>query len=113
MAEDDASVRRVIVATLERAGYTVLVACNGREAVELALVTDRIDMIVSDIVMPVMDGIQAVSEIRERRPGLPVLLVSGHSRDLPRQELSSDICVLAKPFTSQRLTARVREIIDG
>jgi two-component system CheB/CheR fusion protein len=108
VAEDEPRIRELAGLTLGALGYRVLVATNGREAVELARKTDRVDLVVSDVVMPEMNGPEAVERIREIHPDAAVLLVSGYA-DEP---VADGIPFLPKPFTPATLAARVRELLD-
>ena len=114
LAEDDAAVRATVRRLLDEAGYTVIEAKNGGEAVA-RLDEDAehaIQLLVTDAVMPDA-GARDVIEIGQRiRPSLPILVISGHSAELvdPDGELGVD--VLAKPFTSEQLLRRVRAAID-
>ncbi len=110
LVEDDTGVRSMMRTALQKRGYRVLAAADGAEAIE----TERaqagpIALLVTDIVMPGMSGSTLAELLRERRPGLPVLYISGYpdAGDDPRESW------LQKPFAPGALTARVREILDG
>lgn len=83
IAEDETLVALAMAFILESEGYRVTVACNGVEAVE-ADVDDPADILITDMRMPVMDGAALIRAIRERRPDLPIIVVSGFSEHLPR-----------------------------
>jgi two-component system CheB/CheR fusion protein len=108
VAEDEPRIRELAGLTLGALGYRVLLARNGKEAVELARETDRIDIVVSDVVMPEMNGPETVDRIREVHPDAAVLLVSGYAD----QPVAEGIPFLPKPFTPATLAARVRELLD-
>jgi PAS domain S-box-containing protein len=115
LVEDEAMVRTLASATLRRSGYTVLEAGDGVEALELcAQFTGRIDLLVTDVVMPRMSGRQTAIEVLAVRPGLKVLYVSGYTEDsiVHHGVLDESIAFLEKPFTPAALAARVREILD-
>jgi PAS domain S-box-containing protein len=110
VVEDDPLVRSVSVRALRGAGYQVLVAASGAEATALAAHAGRIDLVLSDVVMPGMSGPEVVSELRRTRPGLRALFVSGYPQDAVAQRgvLEVGTELLAKPFTSAALLERVR-----
>jgi PAS domain S-box-containing protein len=115
LVEDEEAVRRLVRATLERRGYLVLVASDGPEALQAERQADRIDLLLTDLVMPQMSGMEVARRVREKRPGLPVLFMSGYTdRSLQETEqLPADVEVMQKPFTSTVLAARVRRTLDN
>jgi PAS domain S-box-containing protein len=116
VVEDDAPVREVTVRALRASGYQVLVAASGREALALEpAALDGLDLVVTDVVMPGLDGRTMADELRRRRPALRVLYVSGYTEDavIARGVLSSGMGFLAKPFTPATLLARVRAVLDS
>ena len=116
VVEDEPAVRRMTVDSLKRQGYEVHEAGNGRMALELALqLGGRIDLVVSDVVMPEMGGVEFVTELRQHMPRLPVLFLSGYSEEAIRRqgELQSDARLLQKPFDLHELHAQVRELLSN
>jgi CheY-like chemotaxis protein len=114
--EDDPQVRGVTVRALEGAGYRVLVAAEGAEALALARGrTEPLDLLVTDVVMPGLSGGAVAAELRRRDPSLRVLFVSGYARDALAQGEVSEAAAqfLPKPFTPSTLLERVRRILDG
>ncbi len=114
-AEDEDSVRAVATAALERAGYRVLAAANGDAAVAIARVfPGRIDLLVTDVVMPGMNGRELAATLQTVRPGLPVLFSSGYADDetLLGDLRTDDRTFLSKPFTARELVRRVRMALD-
>jgi CheY-like chemotaxis protein len=113
VAEDEPVVGDLILTTLRRAGYQVLAATDGRRAIELLDADDEaIDLLVSDVVMPHIGGIELVDLARARRPSLPIILISGYSADLlDRDAVREGVALLQKPFTAQRLTEVVRDTL--
>ena len=114
--EDEASVRDVTSKLLARLGYSVLVAVDGLDGFSVASAhTGRLDLIVSDLMMPKLGGIEAVARINVVRPDVPVLFISGFSEEaLQRRHGSVKMGrVLPKPFSMQELAAAVRETIDS
>ncbi|HSV72563.1 MAG TPA: ABC transporter substrate-binding protein [Chthonomonadales bacterium] len=115
VAEDDEVVCRLTVAMLENAGYTVVVARDGLQAVEaFEQRADQIDLVLVDIVMPGQSGRAVYDAVRRLRPDTPVLFASGYSYRV--QEMAdldpSGIEVISKPYRSADLLERVRELLD-
>ncbi len=112
LVEDDPTVRRLMSRVLLSLGYRMLVAADGREALEVAAAHHGIiHLLLTDLVMPEIDGLALADELVRVRPGLRVLLCSGYSdgdalanRNLP---------MLAKPYAPAMLAQRVRETLDG
>ncbi len=114
VCEDDARVRGIMVRTLEKAGYTVLFAGDGQEALKLAEAHDgAIELLVADVIMPVMDG-RALSEaLSGLAPRAATLYVSGYTADIiaPHGVLEEGMELLGKPFSRDNLLRRVREVL--
>lgn len=115
VAEDDEFVRGLTVCVLEEAGYNVLVACDGEEAVRIfARESGRVALCLLDVIMPKKTGRTAFEEMCVIRPGTPVLFVTGygyqalHSTALPPEEHE----VLQKPYEPRMLLRKIREILD-
>ena len=114
VVEDEAGVRDLACQFLKQAGYSVLEACHGVEALELAARhSGLIDLLLSDIVMPKMSGVELAAHLRAIRPDLKVILMSGYSEYSGRQAASipSDIRVLQKPFSMPLLGEAIREAL--
>ncbi|MDX2156509.1 MAG: ATP-binding protein [Hyphomicrobiaceae bacterium] len=112
LVEDEDSVRSFAVRALKRQGYEVLEATTGVEALELvAGETKPIDIVVSDVVMPEMDGPTMLTHMRKTRPDLKVIFVSGYPDDRFKNGLDPDaqFAFLPKPFTLPQLAAKVKE----
>jgi two-component system cell cycle sensor histidine kinase/response regulator CckA len=109
LVEDEEPVRRVAARCLERAGYRVLAVADGEDALRIAAATPRVDLLLTDVVMPGMSGTRLAEHLRAARPSLPVLFMSGFSRDLPESLAPPPGALLQKPFTPERLAARVAE----
>ena len=94
-------------------GYTVLEAGDGNEAMEVFTSQPRIDLLLTDLVMPVMGGRELVRVLREQGRSVPTLYMSGYTKDaVMRAELDPDIMVLEKPFSQDELAGKVREVLD-
>jgi two-component system cell cycle sensor histidine kinase/response regulator CckA len=114
VAEDDATVRHVVVTVLRRAGYRVLDAADAQHAVALAREqAGRIDLLLTDVVMPVMNGMELARQLRVQRPDLTVLYMSGYSDDaiVNRGVLDTGVQLLAKPVTPDQLLNAVAEAL--
>jgi two-component system cell cycle sensor histidine kinase/response regulator CckA len=102
IAEDEPAIRKLAGLALTSVGYQVLTAANGVEAVALFRSTpDRIDLVITDLRMPVMDGYQLVRLVRQTRPKAKVICMSGYAAD----GVPADVTFLAKPFTPASLRA--------
>jgi len=114
LVEDEASVRRLSRRALEGAGFRVLEAEDGRRALQLIADT-RPDVVVSDIVMPGMSGLELADRIAERYPEVPVLFVSGYADEAveSRPVRSAGRDLLWKPFRPQQLVERVRQLLES
>ena len=109
--EDEPLVLDLTATMLERLGYAVLVARGGREAIAIAEAHPwPIDLLVTDVVMPDLNGRELYAEVAKHRPGVGVLYVSGYSAEVlaPRGVIPSDVQFLQKPFAFAELAARVR-----
>jgi PAS domain S-box-containing protein len=115
VVEDDPLVRSVTRRTLETAGYQVVVARDGAEALERAGEPGAtFELVVTDVVMPGMTGAALARELAARRPGQKVLFVSGYSREVMAERGLEEEAprLLPKPFTATTLLARVRQVLD-
>jgi CheY-like chemotaxis protein len=114
VVEDDDAVRGLAVRTLRANGYDVVIAANGREVRDLGdEQVARLQLLLTDVIMPGLNGREVAEELRRRRPGLPVLYVSGYAADTFEGARADDSSgFLAKPFTAPTLLGRVREVLD-
>jgi PAS domain S-box-containing protein len=116
LVEDNQALRALARRILVSAGYTVLVAGYGQEAL-LALKRHKtpVHLLLTDVVMPGMDGNELARRCREIRPGLKVLYASGYTDDalLRHGVLEQEISFVSKPFTVAELTRRVREVLES
>ena len=114
LCEDDQIVRQSVVGMLEQAGYVVQAASQPDEALRrLATHDTPFELIISDVVMPGMNGLEFVARVREKRPAIPVLFISGYSQDvLLEQGLGAEqIDLLPKPFDYGTLIERVKRAL--
>ncbi|HEU4640973.1 MAG TPA: PAS domain S-box protein [Gemmatimonadaceae bacterium] len=116
LVEDDESVRSAIRRQLERQGYTVREAANGRDALALATSpAERIDLVLTDVVMPELSGRALVERLAVHRPELRAVYMSGYTDDeiLRRGMAQPGSTFLEKPFTFERLADVVRRALDA
>jgi two-component system cell cycle sensor histidine kinase/response regulator CckA len=112
LVEDEATVRAVAERALTRHGYTVLLAENGEAAIEILEREKRVDLMISDVVMPTMDGPTTARAAREMQPDLPILFISGYAEEQLRQSIDLPrVAFLAKPFTVQKLAEAARDTL--
>ena len=105
-------VRAVAERALTRHGYTVVTANNGEEALEVIDRGEEIALMISDVVMPGMDGPATVREARKSRPDLPILFMSGYAEEQLRKSIDFDnVAFLPKPFSVQELAEAARRAI--
>jgi two-component system cell cycle sensor histidine kinase/response regulator CckA len=112
LVEDEDSVRMVAARALTRAGYTVTAASDGDEGLDLVREGGEFDLVVSDVVMPSMDGPSMAREIRKLSPGLPVLFMSGYAEEQLRKQIDiENVEFLPKPFSVQQISDKVAEVL--
>jgi two-component system cell cycle sensor histidine kinase/response regulator CckA len=115
IAEDNEGVRALTVRLLVDAGYTVFEGCDGVDALEtLEALNEPVDLLISDVMMPRMNGSELATNFQRMQPGTPVLLMSGYMDEMTvRRSFKEPDAVLAKPFTAEALLTRVRELIGA
>lgn len=115
LVEDDGTLRRLATSVLEGQGYRVLAPESPTNALALAESgEERFDLLLTDVVMPGMSGLELAARVRERDPDLPVLFISGYPSEISSTGglLDSGQNFLGKPFGPQELTERVRELLE-
>ena len=113
LVEDEEPIRTLLSRHLRGLGYTVLEAEDGVSALRISTEHgDRFHVLVTDVVMPRMNGTELHERLRERTPTLKALFISGHKRDVISSHLAEDVELMTKPFTGRALAFRVREILD-
>jgi two-component system cell cycle sensor histidine kinase/response regulator CckA len=115
VVEDERAVRNSIRRILVRHGYTVLEARHGVDALRLLDAPRPVDLVLTDLVMPEMGGRELIAELRTRRPGLPILALSGYDERaaLRGEALPAGVRFLEKPFTVDGLLHSVRAVLDA
>ena len=112
LVEDEPMVRTVAERALTRHGYKVLTANNGEEALEIVDRGDEIALLISDVVMPLMDGPTMVRQARKTRPDLPILFMSGYAEEQLRKSIDiANVAFLPKPFSVKELAEAVRKAL--
>jgi two-component system, cell cycle sensor histidine kinase and response regulator CckA len=115
VVEDEEAVRTMTGRLLQSEGYRVLEAGDGREALKLIEGgVARVDLIITDVAMPTMNGRELADRVKRLRPALPVLFMSGYTDDemVRRGLIEPDHPFLSKPFTPEVLASKVRRLID-
>jgi PAS domain S-box-containing protein len=113
LAEDADLVRQHVRQILKANGYQVLEAADGREALALGAATPEIDVLVTDLMMPSLSGVDLARQLRQRRPGLPVVFVSGYAEDgLVARGLERGALLVKKPFTPRELLLALRRALS-
>ncbi|MEX2218768.1 MAG: ATP-binding protein [Phycisphaerales bacterium] len=115
LVEDSPVVRGLVAEALQRAGYRVLVASTGAEALRIAGEAGTLKLLVTDVVMPQMSGVELAAALTAERPGLRVIYMSGYTEEsIAEQGVDSRGAVfMTKPFTTDSLLRRARELLDG
>ena len=115
LAEDDGLVRDMAKTFLTDYGYSVIEAENGEEAVKIFLKNqDNIDLLLFDLVMPQMSGLEACTEIQKLRPGIKALIASGYLPEVQEMKTvqGNSICMVEKPYNPKALLQKVRSMLD-
>ena len=116
LVEDEEMVRELAVESLQGYGYTILQAPNGREALSICeRHRGKIDLLITDLVMPGMNGIELSRRFRDSHPGVPVLYMSGYAEDALEHlgHMADRQSFLQKPITPTRLSRKVREMFPA
>lgn len=116
LVENDEAVRTVAGKTLESLGYRVLSATDARQAIELSeRFLGTVHLLLTDVVMPFMGGSALAERLRETRPGMKVLYMSGYSGEIVSKQgvLESAAHFMKKPFSTTELAGRIREVLEG
>ncbi|MBG0798264.1 CHASE3 domain-containing protein [Methylocystis sp. L43] len=115
IVEDDDTARRVTAQGVRELGYSVLEAENGRAAIDIIRRRPDIALMVTDVVMPDMDGARLAREAVFRRHSLRVLFITGYTRNaiVHNGVLDKDVKLLTKPFTLEQLAIKMRDILDS
>jgi CheY-like chemotaxis protein len=114
IVEDEPSVRNLVASALRHDGYRLLIASSAEEALSTADAHDGpIDLLLTDAMMPGKSGLELANLMTARRPGIPVIVMSGYTEEtLAVPGLKEPIALLQKPFTPRELRRRIREVLD-
>ncbi|MBO6506403.1 MAG: response regulator [Kordiimonadaceae bacterium] len=114
LAEDEDTVREFVSRVLTMQGHSVLEAKDGAQAVEL-MNQHHFDLLLTDIVMPIMDGISLALKVRSQRPDVPIILMTGYANESQRAHNLSVLIeeLLSKPFNKDELVAAVNKALHG
>ena len=116
LVEDEESVRAFSARALKTTGYEVFEAGSGEEALEvLDEIGDKVDLVISDVVMPEMDGPTLLGHLRKRIPDVRVIFVSGYAEESVRKDIADDRSVefLAKPYSLDQINSKVKEVLSA
>jgi DNA-binding response OmpR family regulator len=117
LVEDDNDLREMLKDTLSRKNFTVLEAKNGRDAI-MHFKPAVIDLVVTDLIMPEEDGLKVIMRLREMKPGLKIIAISGGGKAGPgsylnlARALGAD-AIYSKPFSINDLITRIEELLVG
>ncbi len=115
LTEDDENVRKLAMKLLKRQGYKVIAASGGKEALEkLKDCQDEVHLLLTDVIMPEMNGKELYEKIKEKHPNMKVLYMSGYTNDVIAHcgVLDEGIHFIQKPFSIKTLAAKIRETLD-
>jgi PAS domain S-box-containing protein len=116
VTDDDEGVRQITRTMLEYLGYTVIIAADGKDAVDVfADHKDRIDLLILDVIMPKKNGKQVYDEVRKIRPGVKTLFTSGYTADVISSKgmLEEGMHFIAKPASLRDLSQKIRDVLDA
>jgi two-component system, cell cycle sensor histidine kinase and response regulator CckA len=112
IVEDDPMVREVTALTLETEGYAILVAGDGKEALEILAQNPSVDLLLTDVIMPGMSGFVLAEHAKRLRPSLPVLYVSGYADEGMKNDSGVGLDeIIRKPFRAPQLTAEIERAL--
>ena len=114
MVEDEDAVRTFSERALTNKGYEILTAASGEDALDLLKEEDlsTIDLIVSDVVMPGIDGGELANKIREMKADQKIIFVSGYTEDKLKDHMGDYTWFLPKPYSLKALAAKVKDVLD-
>gem|GEM_PF-366094 len=116
LVEDEQMVRTLAIRLLKKMGYNVIDASNGRKALEIVSeMKDRIDLLMTDVVMPGMNGRQLAEKLKEIHPETKVLFTSGYTENIIAHHgvVEEGLNFIGKPYSMNMLARKIREILDG
>ncbi|MCC7450438.1 MAG: response regulator [Anaerolineae bacterium] len=111
LVEDDPSLRLLMVNMLRQANHDVVEAANGLEALTILKHDTAFSLMISDVMMPYVDGVRLVETVHRTNPTLPVIMVSAHAGRAIEARQQGAVSYLPKPFSRQQLTATVNHAL--
>ncbi len=117
LIDDDQPLRRALRLALEKSGHTVVEANDGRAALK-AHQAQPVDLVITDLIMPEMEGVELIRSLRKSNPALPIIAMSGGGRSSPESYLAmakqfGAALLLTKPFSLDKLCESVAQLLDG
>lgn len=114
VVEDEILVGEYLKSLLKNAGYRVMVAIDGEEAMTMFEEHDDISLVLSDVVMPKKNGVELLMEIKQRKPGIKVIFISGYSADFIQKMgiIGDGVDYIVKPFEKNQILMKIREVLD-
>ncbi|MGE0224522.1 MAG: ATP-binding protein [Acetobacteraceae bacterium] len=116
LVDDERMVRETLVAMLEESGFDVLACASGADALDLLRTTQPIDVLVTDLSMPGINGLALIRDAQDRRPGLPAVLLTGYSGDTPHlstEGTPTSYALLRKPISAAQLVKAIKAALGG
>jgi CheY-like chemotaxis protein len=115
VVEDDPAVRMIVIDELNELGYTTLEAMDGPTAIPILQSSQKIDLLISDVGLPGMNGRQIAEIGRQHRPGLPVLFMTGYAQSAAARSefLAPGMEMISKPFSMDEMAAKIRDMLSG
>lgn len=113
--DDEAAIRQIVRQTLNAYGYTTIEAGNGKEALEIIDSGESVDLVLTDMMMPVMDGATTIAHLVDRHPKIPIVAASGLNANggVARVRDLGVLHFIAKPFTTDALLRTIRDVLDA
>ena len=115
LAEDELEVRRLVKTVLEEFGYKVIEAVDGDDAINRFMENkDRIDIVILDVIMPKKNGREAYNELKNIKPDIKTIFISGYTEDIIKNEdiVGNRFNFIAKPVSPTDLLRKIREVLD-
>jgi two-component system cell cycle sensor histidine kinase/response regulator CckA len=114
VVEDEEIVRNFMKKILEKAGYKVVIVCDGEDAVARFREQDDISVVLSDVVMPKKNGMEMLNDIRKIKPGIKAIFISGYAAEVMQKKgmFEEGTEFIRKPFKKDDLLRTVREVLD-
>lgn len=115
VADEDRAAVSFIIQILREDGHTVFHAYDALSAGQLAVAVNQIDLVISNTKVEGADGVQVITQLRRKRPEVPILYLANNGRSTPELErqLPADVPILREPFTAEKIRAAVGALLDG